>query len=169
MTYPRVFNHVGITVTNINKGVSWYSTVLGCKIIMPPISAKDDDSHFAHIIADIFGSKFQEIKMAHLVTGDGIGIELFEFKRPKTVRNKNNFEFWKTGIFHLCFTEARIELMVKTIIKNGGKQRSKVWKIWPDKAYKVCYCEDPWGNIIEISSHSYEETWANYHKPHKHD
>ena len=78
-----------------------------------------------------------------------------------------NFEYWKTGIFHICLTDPEIETLAKRIDESGGKQRSKVWKLWPDKPYKVCYCEDPWGNIIELSSHNYEQTWSNYDRPHQ--
>ena len=81
--------------------------------------------------------------------------------------SENNFEFWKTGIFHICVTDPEIELLAERIGKTGGRQRSKVWKLWPDKPYRVCYCEDPWGNVVEISSHSYEQTWANYYNAHK--
>ena len=63
--------------------------------------------------------------------------------------------------------EPNIEKLAQQIEKTGGKKRSKVWQLWPEKPYKVCYCEDPWGNIIELSSHSYEQTWSNFEIPHK--
>jgi len=165
--YPRNMNHVGLTVTDIEEAVGWYQEVLGFTLVMPPIEAKDDGSHFADIISDIFGNNFDSLKIAHLATGDGIGIELFEFSKPKSERPENNFEFWKTGIFHICVTDPEIELLAESISNTGGRQRSKVWKLWPDKPYRVCYCEDPWGNVVEISSHSYEQTWANYYNAHK--
>ena len=107
------------------------------------------------------------MKLAHLATGDGVGIEIFEFSNPKSVLPEDNFEFWKAGIFHICLTDPEIEKLAKRIDESGGKQRSKVWKLWPDKPYKVCYCQDPWGNIVELSSHSYVQTWSNYDQPHK--
>ena len=95
-----------------------------------------------------------------------MGIELFQFGQPETIRREDNFEYWKTGIFHFCLTDPDIETLARRIDETGGKQRSKVWQLWPDKPYKVCYCEDPWGNIVELSSHSYEQTWANFIPPH---
>jgi catechol 2,3-dioxygenase-like lactoylglutathione lyase family enzyme len=44
------------------------------------------------------------------------------------------------------------------ISETGGKQRSKLWEIVPDKGYKIVFCEDPFGNIIEIYSNGYEQT-----------
>jgi catechol-2,3-dioxygenase len=29
------------------------------------------------------------------------------------------------------------------------------------KPYKAVYCEDPFGNIIEIYTHSYEQIWSS--------
>ena len=167
MVYPRNINHVCITVTDIDAAVKWYQDLFGCTVIMAPIAAADDGGYFAEIIEDIFGPGFGEMKLAHLATGDGVGIELFQFANPKSERREDNFEYWKTGIFHICLTDPEIETLAKRIDESGGKQRSKVWKLWPDKPYKVCYCEDPWGNIIELSSHSYEQTWSNYDRPHQ--
>jgi hypothetical protein len=31
----------------------------------------------------------------------------------------------------------------------------------PGSGKKICFCEDPFGNVIEIYSHSYEQFWAN--------
>ena len=166
MMAAKTMNHVGITVTDIQAATDWYIEVLGCNVLMNPAHIPDDGGYFSEIVSDIFGKGFKSIKMAHLVTGDGIGIELFEFTKAKSVIPENNFEFWKTGIFHICLTEPNIEKLAQQIEKTGGKKRSKVWQLWPEKPYKVCYCEDPWGNIIELSSHSYEQTWSNFEIPH---
>ncbi|HJT85398.1 MAG TPA: hypothetical protein VJ697_13035 [Nitrososphaeraceae archaeon] len=49
-----------------------------------------------------------------------------------------------------------IEGFYERISDNGGKQRSKIWEIVPDKHCKIIFYEDPLGNIIEIYNHSYE-------------
>ena len=72
------------------------------------------------------------LRRVHLATGDGVGIELFQFANPKSERREDNFEYWKTGIFHICLTDPEIETLAKRIDESGGKQRSKVWKLWPD-------------------------------------
>jgi catechol-2,3-dioxygenase len=33
--------------------------------------------------------------------------------------------------------------------------------LFPDKPYKLAYCEDPFGNIIELYTHSTEQIWSN--------
>jgi hypothetical protein len=44
----------------------------------------------------------------------------------------------------------------------GGKQRmSQARYYYPgQKPYRMVYCEDPFGNIVELYSHSYELTYS---------
>jgi predicted enzyme related to lactoylglutathione lyase len=70
----------------------------------------------------------------------------------------DNFEYWKSGFIHICITDPNIEVLCRKISESGGKQRTKIWEIVPDKGYKIAFYEDPFGNIIEIFEHSYEQT-----------
>ena len=51
---------------------------------------------------------------------------------------------------------------IKIIEELGGKQRmEKVRKYYPgEKPYRMVYMEDPFGNIFELYSHSYELTYS---------
>jgi predicted enzyme related to lactoylglutathione lyase len=60
--------------------------------------------------------------------------------------------------FHIYVTDPNIEDLSKKISKTGSKQRSKIWEVVPDKGYKIVFCEDPFGNIIEIYSNAYGQT-----------
>ena len=47
------------------------------------------------------------------------------------------------------------------IVAAGGRQRMPVREYFPgEKPYRMVYMEDPFGNILEIYSHSYELTYA---------
>ena len=72
-----------------------------------------------------------------------------------------SFRYWQTGIFHLCVTEHDLDGLVARIVANGGRQRTKIYAFLPGRPYRLVYCEDPFGNIIEAFSHSYAETFAN--------
>ncbi|MGL6367098.1 VOC family protein [Aeromonas veronii] len=98
-------------------------------------------------------------RIAHLSTGDKIGIELFEF--PNSERRENNFEFWKSGVFHFSVQDPDVEGLTARIVAAGGKQRMPVREYYPgEKPYRMVYMEDPFGNIVEIYSHSYELTYS---------
>jgi catechol-2,3-dioxygenase len=92
-------------------------------------------------------------------TGDRVGIELFEFRNQETP--EDNFECWKTGVFHFCIQDPDVEGLAERIIAAGGKQRMPVREYFPgEKPFRMVYMEDPFGNILEIYSHSYELTYA---------
>ncbi|WLR54668.1 lactoylglutathione lyase family protein [Mesobacillus subterraneus] len=158
-TYPRSFSHIGLSVPNIKEAVSFYTEVLGWYVIMEPSDVIEDDSPIGQMCTDVFGEGWGQFKIAHLATSDKVGIELFEF--PSNEAPENNFEFWKTGIFHFCVQDPDIEGLVEKIIAHGGKQRMPIREYYPnEKPYKMVYCEDPFGNLIEIYTHSYEMTYS---------
>ncbi len=102
----------------------------------------------------------KKFKIAHLSTGDRIGVELFEFVNQE---QPENFEYWKTGVFHFCVQDPNLEELVEKIVAAGGKKRmEKPRYYYPnEKPYRIAiYMEDPFGNILEIYSHSYELTYA---------
>ena len=165
MATPMAMNHVGITVPDIHAAAKWYTEVLGCYLLVAPTEATDDGSKFGQVVKDIFGDKFGAVWLAQLSTLDGIGIELFQFVEPKTRVPDNNFEYWRGGIFHICLTAPNIEETAELIGKSGGKVKSEIWKLWENKEYKVVYCQDPWGTIIELCNHNYVQLWSNHEPP----
>jgi catechol 2,3-dioxygenase-like lactoylglutathione lyase family enzyme len=167
MILPRAVSHVAITVPDVDAAFVWYRDVLGCYVIANPSEANDDGSNLGNVVKDIFGEEFGGLKLAHLSTADGVGIELFQFIKPKTYVPDNTFDYARTGIFHICIIAADIETTAAQIEANGGKLMSKIWRLFSNKDYKVCYCWDPWGTVIELNSHPYLQTWSNREEPHK--
>jgi catechol 2,3-dioxygenase-like lactoylglutathione lyase family enzyme len=157
----KSMNHVAVSVPDLDKAVKWYHEVLGFNILTEHIEGNSDNTHLGKILSDIFGADFKKLRLVHMTFKNQIGLEVFEFVEPMAERPSSNFEYWKTGFFHICITEPDIENVTMKIVESGGKQRSKIWQVFPDKPYKITFCEDPFGNIIEIYTHSYEEFWSN--------
>ncbi|MCP3032712.1 lactoylglutathione lyase family protein [Halobacillus sp. A1] len=157
--YPRTFSHIGLSVPDLERAVKFYKEVFGWYVIMEPSEVQNDDSPIGQMCRDVFGDDWERFRIAHLSTGDKIGIELFEF--PENEQPENNFEYWKTGIFHFCVQDPDIEGIVEKIKEYGGKQRMPIREYYPDeKPFKMVYVEDPFGNIFEIYTHSYELTYS---------
>ncbi|WOO87741.1 VOC family protein [Mollicutes bacterium LVI A0039] len=154
--YPRKFSHIGMSVKNIEEVVRWYSEVLGFYVLMPVTDVNNEaDTAIGVMCQDVFGNEFQNFKIAHLSTVDGIGIELFEFPEAKEMQAE--FAPYNLGVFHICIQDPNIEELAQTIVNNGGKQRMPIREYYPgEKPYKMVYMEDPFGNIIELYTHSYE-------------
>lgn len=161
MPIAHCLNHVAVSVPDIDAAIKWYEKMFGFVLIAAPATVDNDGSHFGDLASNICGPGFGGMKIAHMVTGDGAGFELFEFLEPKPERREDTMEYWKNGFFHIAITDPDIETKVAQIIENGGKQRSKVHELFPGDVFKVCYCEDPFGNVIEIASHRYEQMLAN--------
>jgi catechol 2,3-dioxygenase-like lactoylglutathione lyase family enzyme len=70
-------------VTDLDKAVDFYTKVLGWYVIMPPTEIASDDSAIRVMCDDVFGEGWGSFKIAHLSTGDKIGVEIFEFKNAE--------------------------------------------------------------------------------------
>lgn len=154
MTHAPAVTHVGVTVTDLDRAVSWYADVLGFEPIGSPVEVRAGSGHGGAVAADVFGSRFDRFRQAHLAGANGVAIELFEFAQTPGD--------WRVGIFHICLAVGEVEPLAERIAAAGGRRRaSRVWPIFRDEPYLTCYCEDPFGNVIELYSHSHERTWAN--------
>lgn len=158
IVYPKIINHIAVSVPDLDQAVKWYKEVLGFNMIAGPVEFVADDSLTGRSVRDIHGPELKKMRIAWLSSGNHVGFEIFEYIEPKAQRRQENFEYWKSGFTHICITDPNIEDLCHKISDNGGKQRSKVWEIVLDKGYKIVFCEDPFGNIIEIYSNSYEQT-----------
>lgn len=155
-TYPKTFSHIGITVPDIAEAVRFYTGVLGFYVIMEPTLVKEEnETAIGQMCIDVFGEGWGTFKIAHLLTGDKIGFELFEFKESKNL--KPTFDPFRSGLFHFSIQDPDVEGLVKKIVDAGGKQRMPIREYYPgEKPYRMCYVEDPFGTVFEIYSHSYE-------------
>lgn len=154
---PLGINHVAISVTNLEQAIKWYQEIFGFRQIGSPVEFVTDNSLAGMALKDIHGENFKKMRTSWLISENHIGLEIIEYVEPKSQRRQDNFDYWRSGITHICITDPKIERLCHKISEQGGKQRSEIWEIVPSKGYKIAFCEDPFGNIIEIYSNNYEE------------
>lgn len=164
---PSAFGHIGVTVPDLDRAMAWYRDVLGLEVLMGPIEIQADVSDAGRNAQDVFGPGFSRMRQAHLTTSNGIGIELFQFDVPRTrSSDAARFEYRKTGVFHFCVVDRDIDGLVARIEANDGRVRTRpVRDAFPGEPYRWCYCEDPFGNVVEVYSHSHEQVYANRRGP----
>lgn len=161
MTSPVAINHVGVSVGDLEAAIRWYSEVLGFQLIAGPYEI-DLRSSSADQAVDVLGPRFRHIKQCHLTSANGVGLELFQSIDPAYEKPPNAIEFWKAGYFHICVTVPDIDQVLDRILASGGKQLSKVWQDRANRPdYRMVYCRDPFANVIEIATHSYEIMQGN--------
>jgi catechol 2,3-dioxygenase-like lactoylglutathione lyase family enzyme len=170
LSQSKSINHVAVSFTDIDSAMRWYRDVIHMTLLVDPKEVttyekeeKKYDPHLAALIGAIFGPKLGKFKFCHMGSANGVGIELFQFLEPSSELRleENNFDYWKSGYFHICLTEPDIEGLAGKIASTGGKRRTDVMEVALGSGKKFCFCEDPFGNVIEIYSHSYEQFWAS--------
>lgn len=151
--------HVGITVPDVDDAVAWYAAALGWRLVMGPVDVSTDDAALRPQLQDVFGRERVAFRQAHMACGDGMAVELFGFVDPPTsVRGR--FRYAATGLWHICVVDPEIERRVERIVRLGGHKRTPVREIFAGEAFKFCYCEDPYGNAIEIATHPHLEAFG---------
>lgn len=160
--HPRSIAHVGVTVPDIEEAIEWYRDVLGWTLLTEPrtVDGTDGvggpDNYEERRAKDVLG-EFDQMTVATLVTGNQVGIELFEFTPSDGAAAVDQD---RTGFFHLCVVDPDVEGLAETIDERGGNHHAEVWRLHEDLAeYKLTYCRDPYGNRIEIFSHNQEQMY----------
>jgi catechol 2,3-dioxygenase-like lactoylglutathione lyase family enzyme len=145
-----VITHAGMAVPDLDAAVAWYSDALGLDALGTPVTVGAGTAHADRVAADVLGPGV--FRQAHLTSANGVALELFEFGEEQQGRR---------GLFHLCFVPPRFDRAAARIAGSGGRRTSRIWPIFTDAPYRMCYCEDPFGNTVELYSHSHERTYAN--------
>jgi catechol 2,3-dioxygenase-like lactoylglutathione lyase family enzyme len=154
--------HVGMTVTDLDAAVAWYADVLRLEPLGAAVEVRAGHGHAGALAAEVFGDGFGGFRQAHLTGANGTALELFQFVDPASERRAGNLDFRRTGIFHVCLVAREIERTADRIAALGGRRRmERAEPIFPGEPYRTCYCEDPFGNVIELYSHSHERVYAN--------
>lgn len=154
MQYPIAFSHVGLSVSNIEEAIEFYKEVFGWYHLAGPWPIKRDGGSTSDFCDTVYGEDWTGFKLAHMSTSDRVGIELLEFEGNYRAEK---WDFKKHGVFHFGITMPDYEKFLKKLEKHGGRQYSHINKRdVHGEEYAAVYAEDPFGNIFEIYTHSYE-------------
>ncbi len=155
-------NHIGIMVGDMDQAVEFYTKALGLKVVMGNTRVKEErETAIGRMCVAVFGEGFKGFNIAHLLTTDGIGVELFEMKERQ---QRHEVDFSRIGIFHFCLQTDDFQGVIERTQQLGGKVRMDIMRYHPEddsKQAKMVYLEDPFGNLFELYSHTYAETYAS--------
>ncbi|MBR9726940.1 VOC family protein [Shewanella intestini] len=155
-------SHVGIMVANMDKAVEFYTQALGLSVVMGKTAVEEErETAIGKMCVAVFGEGFQGFNIAHLVSTDGVGFELFEMKQHQ---ERHVVDFSRIGLFHFSLQTDDFESVIEKVVALGGKVRMDIMRYHPEddnKPYKMVYLEDPFGTLFELYSHTYSETYSS--------
>lgn len=159
-TQPRPFDHLGLTVPDIERAVDFYTGVLGFRLLMGPTEFPADDSPLGAIGRDVLGPRFGGARIAHLAAANDVGLELFEFREPPTRKPADGFRYEEVGPFHFNVVDPDIDGLVQRVEAAGGRRRSETHPFDPELPFRMVYMEDPFGNVFECYTHPYVQLYS---------
>ncbi|MTD55107.1 VOC family protein [Amycolatopsis pithecellobii] len=156
-------NHVGLTVPDVHAAIDWYGEVFGFRCIMGPRVLEAAGHGEA---ATVLGPRFRRAWQAHLLAGNSVGLELFQFIDPPTHDRRDELvPYLDRGPWHLCLTHPDVQATIDRITETGGTLIAAPYEFVPGRPWILAYATDPWGTVLEIMSHSYAEAFANWPQP----
>jgi hypothetical protein len=93
---PLALIHVGVTVPDIFGAIGWYGAVFGFNCIMGPRLLQAEAAGNLET-GHIFGPRFRRAYQAHLLTANGVGLELFQFVDPPVASPEERMVYERPG------------------------------------------------------------------------
>ena len=149
---------------DIFAAIDWYAELFGPTHIMGPRLMSAEGKATAET-RQVFGPGFNRLLQAHLLFGNGVGLELFEPLDPAPTTPDQDIGYRRPGPWHFALQHPDVDAMVDRIVARGGHRHSDTHAFEPGRPWRLAYARDPWWTTIEIVSHSYAEMFANWPQP----
>jgi catechol 2,3-dioxygenase-like lactoylglutathione lyase family enzyme len=134
--------HIGLAVGELDVALRFYEQALGWAPLGRPVGIEPGAQ-----VRDVLGPGTARFRQAHLETPAGPLIELFELRGAPGPGDR-----WRPGWFHVCIRDRELDARVRRIEACGGRRLSRNWEHRPGSGTSLCYCADPFGNIVEVAS-----------------
>jgi len=145
MTVYRI-DHVGITVSDVDRALGFYRDVLGLRVIADATATEPE-------VADLLGLDSVKLRIADLDSGDGRIVELIQYVEPKG--GPVAYESSDSGTTHIAFTVDNLAAVRERLTEAGATvvSRRPITINEPGGAFDgaICYyVRDPDGAIVEL-------------------
>jgi glyoxylase I family protein len=135
------FEHVGLSVSNLERSIDFYCKHVNCKIIRI-IEANPELK-----LGKVVGLNGCSARIAHLKTGDNM-LELFQYVVPRGKRIPKNYKQADLGLIHVGFTSTNVRDDCRRMKENGVRFISEPVEFRPN--VWICYFYGPDGEVCEI-------------------
>ena len=142
------WNHAAIAVPVLEPAMKWYSDIFGFVPLTAPVVHKPAIGERWKIAVSIFGEDISEVRFVRMRAPGAPYkqvIELFEIHPPPPPLPPGKR---KSGYVHACMILGDPATTAGRIAAKGGKILSQA----DLSGVKVIFCEDPYGNVMELAS-----------------
>jgi catechol 2,3-dioxygenase-like lactoylglutathione lyase family enzyme len=155
------FAHAAITVPDLDAAVAWYGEALGLRPLPERVEASVvERPRLRATLDEVYDEACDAFRVAFLVDGDSVAIELFEFDAGAAWDRPDSWAYSRAGLSHIGFLVASVDEAAARIVACGGRRRTRTMSAGGGGAWRFCFCEDPYGTVIELQSHSQEEMYG---------
>lgn len=139
-------NHIGITVSNLDKAIEFYEALTGKKV-------SNVDQIGGKRMAASQGLEDTQIRYANLHL-DNVNMDILEYLEPKST--KVHYTNDQIGSMHLCFEIDDLEAAIKRLKEIGVEPDGEPFYFAKEDGLKdgfgtgVVYFRDPDGTSLEI-------------------
>jgi catechol 2,3-dioxygenase-like lactoylglutathione lyase family enzyme len=137
-------DHVGLTVTDLDRSIKFYTEILECSIV---VQQEKEGGYLAAIV----GYPDASVRMAHLQpAGSSQRIELFEYRTPKSA--PRDLEPRNVGNAHVCFVVNDLAALYERLVEHGITTLSPPVEVdtGVNKGGAALYLRDPDGITLEV-------------------
>lgn len=138
------FGHVGLTVSDLDRSVAFYTAVFGFE---PGMRVRRTASWIGEIVGEP-----ADLEFAHLHLPSGLHLELIQYRMPAPLSPSDGLT-WRPGHQHFCLTVTGIESWVEQALAAGARIVSgEPVEIAEGKnaGARCCYLRGPDEETIEL-------------------
>jgi catechol 2,3-dioxygenase-like lactoylglutathione lyase family enzyme len=136
------FNHVGISVTDLDRSIAFYREMFGMEPLGDPFPFSGPQFSEIMDITEVEG------RMC-MIAGGSVWLELFEFSNPVGKAKDANYPVSDRGISHFGLTVDDIHATYDKL-KAAGVPIHGHLQTFSGGGMRAAYCRDPDGNVFEI-------------------
>ncbi len=136
-------DHVGITVSNIDRSIAFYRNIMGFEVT-------DKERCTGELFEKVTGVPGAEIDIAY-VKAPGQVLELLCYLKPED-RVRSTLRPCDSGALHLSFRVKNIESVIQAIKAGGFEAVNPIQTVGdgPRRGLRAIYARDPDGVVLEF-------------------
>jgi catechol 2,3-dioxygenase-like lactoylglutathione lyase family enzyme len=136
------FNHVGISVTDLDRSIEFYREMLGMELLADPFPFGGEQ------FSEIMDVPAAQGRMCMIAAGN-LWLELFEFSNPAGKAKDPSYPVSDRGISHFGVTVDDIQATYDKFKAAGVPIHGRL-QTFAGSGMRAAYCRDPDGNVFEI-------------------